>query len=554
MSSYTLKEYVAATDEFVFRVPDGMHENAAAGQLLASGLFQYVEPDWTVYPIGCPNDPLLGSQWQHDANRMDSCAGWDLHSGNPSVAVDICDTGVRTTHEDLQANRLEGYNAVDRVWENSGGNIGPVHPHGTMTTGCAAANGNNGKGVVGMGWNLSHRMMRVSNSSGGGASLSDLQHAARTSVENGDRVPSVSYSGVDPNSNLTTATYIKSIGGLLVWAAGNDGRNLTFGNRDNDDIIVAGATTSSDSKASFSAYGNFVDLTAPGQSVLTTDSGSDSDYASVSGTSFACPMTAGLCALIWSADPSLTPDQVEALLKATCDDLGSAGVDSTYGYGRIDVHSAMLAATGGSGGNPPVANFVGTPTSGTEPLTVAFTDTSTGGAATSWSWSFGDGNTSTSQNPGNTYTTAGTYTVSLTATNATGSDQLIQTGYITVTGGGGGGNAIVDCISYQTIGGRRNDRHLNVTIKIVDDANNPVAGASVSATIHGPKTNSFTLTTDALGQVTYRVKKANNGCYTTDVTAVSAAGLSFDGTEPTNGFQKNGAGSDTDCRGTGDGC
>ncbi|MDD4051175.1 MAG: S8 family serine peptidase [candidate division Zixibacteria bacterium] len=82
--------------------------------------------------------------------------------------------------------------------------------------------------------------------------------------------------------------------------------------------------------------------------------------------------------------------------------------------------------------NPPVAAFSGTPTSGTIPLTVVFTDASTN-SPTSWSWTFGDGGTSTSQNPSHTYTTAGTYTVVLTATNAYGSDSETKTGYITAT-------------------------------------------------------------------------------------------------------------------------
>ena len=171
---------------------------------------------------------------------MQSSDGWSIHTGNSTVSVGICDTGIRTSHEDFQLHRLEGYNAVDQKWEGQGGDISAVHPHGTMTTGCAAANGNNGVGIAGVGWDLSHRMLRVSNSSGGSAYMSTLQHAARTAVESGDRIASVSYSGVDTPSSLTTASYIKSIGGLLVWAAGNDGRNLTYGNRDNDDIIVVG--------------------------------------------------------------------------------------------------------------------------------------------------------------------------------------------------------------------------------------------------------------------------------------------------------------------------
>ena len=84
--------------------------------------------------------------------------------------------------------------------------------------------------------------------------------------------------------------------------------------------------------------------------------------------------------------------------------------------------------------NPPVADFVGSPTSGNAPLTVSFTDQSTNNP-TAWSWDFGDGGTSTAQNPTYTYNAAGTYTVTLTASNSCGSDQVVKLDYITVTSG-----------------------------------------------------------------------------------------------------------------------
>ncbi len=339
LSTYACHDYVWETDEYIFHCPSSQSENDVANQLMQSGVMNYVEPDWAVFPLACSNDPV--AQWSHNANRMQTCDAWDIETGDSSVTIGICDTGILTTHEDLSQRRLEGYNAVDRLFESQGGAIGPIHPHGTMTTGCAAATGNNGIGIAGMGWNLSHRMLRVSNLASGRTSISTLQHAARTAVENGDRVASVSYSGVDSAGNLTTATYIKSLGGLLVWAAGNDGRYLTVGDRDADDLIVAGATDSNDNKASFSAYGPFVDVMAPGVSVTTTSSASNSSYSAVSGTSFSCPFTAGLIGMIWSADPSLTPDEVESILKQGCDDLGTPGVDNTFAYGRINAFESL---------------------------------------------------------------------------------------------------------------------------------------------------------------------------------------------------------------------
>lgn len=341
MNSFVIREHVLGTDQYIIHVPQGQTENTLSRALMATGNFKYAEPNWIVYPLDCPNDPRLSSQYQHNADIMQSCDAWDIETGDTNIVVAICDTGIRTTHEDLQLHRVEGYNAVDRQWENQGGQIIDINGHGTAVTGCPAANGDNGIGVSGVCWNVSHRMMRVSNDSGGGAWLSDLQHGASTAIEAGDRVANVSYSGVDNMSNLDTATYIKSLGGLLVWSAGNDGRNLTLGDRDADDIIVVGATDSSDSKAGFSAYGKFVDVTAPGVDVLTTSNSGDRDYGGASGTSFSAPLAAGTIALVWSANSQLTPDEVESFIKLGSDDLGVFGPDDTFGYGRLNNFGAV---------------------------------------------------------------------------------------------------------------------------------------------------------------------------------------------------------------------
>lgn len=344
VATLPVREHVWQTDEYIVEVPDGRTENELAESLMATGLFQYVEPDWIVYPLGdCTDDSRIGQQWHHGEDIMNSCAGWEYFTGSEEVSVGICDTGLRASHEDFQLYRLEGYNAVDQRWENSGGDISDINGHGTATTGCAAANGNNGIGIAGVGWNLSHRIMKVSNDPSGGASLSTLQHAARTAVESGDRVASVSYSGVDNQSNLTTATYIKDLGGLLIWSAGNDSRELTLGDRDDDDIIVVGATDRNDRLAGFSAYGPFVDVVAPGVDVYTTNHSGNSGYGPASGTSFSCPLTAGLAALMWSYKPGAEPDQVMQAIKDGCDDLGESGVDDNFGYGRISTLGGMIA-------------------------------------------------------------------------------------------------------------------------------------------------------------------------------------------------------------------
>ncbi|MEM1448039.1 MAG: S8 family serine peptidase [Planctomycetota bacterium] len=342
LEAYELRTYVEATDEYLFFVPEDETESSVANRLLRVGGFQYVEPDWLVYPIACPNDSQFGQQWHHQANRMQSCDAWDIETGDPSIVVAICDTGIFAGHNDLQLHRYEAYHVPSGTWENQGGPVNDIQGHGTLCVGTAAANGDNGIGVSGVGWNLGHRMMRVTDNSSGSASISALTGAARTAAEVGDKVASVSYSGVTSGSVNTTGGYVRGLGALLVWAAGNDSATLS-GNRD-DNVIIVGSTNSSDNLSGFSNRGSRVDLTAPGSSIRTTNR--NGSYSNVSGTSFACPMTAGLCGLIWSRNPLLTPDEVETILRDSCDDLGPSGVDNTFGYGRINSNTAMILTDG----------------------------------------------------------------------------------------------------------------------------------------------------------------------------------------------------------------
>ncbi|MBV6459840.1 MAG: hypothetical protein HONBIEJF_02994 [Fimbriimonadaceae bacterium] len=341
-------EYVVEVDEYIINVPDGSNENLLASQLMGTGLFEYAHPNWILYPLLTPNDPRYGSQWHHPKIR--SNIAWDYIQGNPSVTLAVCDTGVRKTHEDLTGRWVNGYNSASGQAEANGGQVNDVNGHGTHVAGCAAASGNNGKGVAGVAWTVKIMPIRVTNDAGGGASLSALTNGARWAVDNGAKPISVSYSGVDSSSIQTTGNYIKGKGGLLLWAAGNDNRNLT--GFDHADVIVVGASNSSDGKASFSAYGRGVDVFSPGTGIWSSTRTSDTSYEAWDGTSMATPVANGACALIWSMNPALTPNQVETILFNSCKDLGNAGNDDYWGWGRIDVGKAIESM----GPLPPTAN------------------------------------------------------------------------------------------------------------------------------------------------------------------------------------------------------
>ena len=325
-------------EEYLVRVPPGMSEGELAGALMSTGDYEFVTPNWTVFPLATiPNDPQYGQSWQH--TRLQSALAWDIEQGSPDVIVAVCDTGIRSNHADLAAALVPGYNAVNRRAEIDGGEVEDINGHGTFVAGLAGAIGNNGVGVTGVGWNFGLMPIRVSNNSGGGASLFNLTNGARWAANNGAKVVNVSYSGANASSNNAAARDVKDAGGLLFWASGNDG---AFIGGSLPDLVIVGSTTSSDSRSGFSNYGTALDLTAPGSSVRSTRI--NGGYGNGSGTSYASPVAAGVAGMIFSANPDLSPDDVQDVLYNSVDDLGAPGWDQFFGHGRVNTFNAVTMA------------------------------------------------------------------------------------------------------------------------------------------------------------------------------------------------------------------
>jgi subtilisin family serine protease len=331
-------QYYAEVDEYVVDVPPGMSENSYADSLLATGEYEYAIPNWICVPVLTPNDPLFSSQWHHQ--KIQSAKAWDLTTGSSSLTLAVVDTGIDLNHADLKAHLVPGYNSATKLAQVDGGDVSDINGHGTATAGTAAAIGNNGTGVAGVAWNPKIMMVRTTNKSDGTATLADMLWGARWAAEHGAKLVSVSYSGVGAVAVQTTGVYLKSLGSLLIFAAGNSDKDLK--SFDWPDVIIVGATNSSDAKAGFSSYGKAVDLFAPGVDIWTTQKGGG--YSPVSGTSFSTPMVNGVAAMIWSAHPGLTVNQVQTILLVSCDDLGPPGEDEYWGYGRANVFQAVQLA------------------------------------------------------------------------------------------------------------------------------------------------------------------------------------------------------------------
>ncbi len=334
----TTLRYYPEVDEYILRIPVGMDENSYAAQLLRTGAYQYVHPNYRVYPCLSPNDPSFGSQWHHFKIESPRC--WDQFRGSASVVAAVCDTGIDLAHPDLAGRLVSGYNSVTQLPQALGGQVTPVHPHGTHVAGIIGAVGNNSIGVSGVNWDVRIMPIRVSDVSSGSASYEQLTRGARWAAENGAKVINTSYSGVDGATIETTGAYCRGLGAVYLYAAGNDNRNLS--GFDHPNVTVVGASTSTDGKASFSAYGLGIDVFAPGTGILSTTPGNS--YAAWDGTSMATPVAAGVCAMMLAAKPGLTPGTVEDLLESGCDDLGTPGNDSFYGWGRVNVYRSVAQA------------------------------------------------------------------------------------------------------------------------------------------------------------------------------------------------------------------
>ncbi|MEX0876842.1 MAG: S8 family serine peptidase [Phycisphaerales bacterium] len=327
----------AFVDEHVVRVPAGTTEGQMAAALMATGDYEFVEPNWRLFPAATPNDPQFGSSWQH--TRLQSTAAWDLHTGGSDVIVAVCDSGVDTDHPDLAASLVPGFNAASRRPQATGGEIEDINGHGTFVAGCAAARGNNNTGVVGVGWDFSIMPIRVTNNTNGFANGFDILEGARWAAENGAQIINASFSGGTSSANQTAGRYIKEQGGLLFWAAGNDGAYIS---PNRPDYVIVGSTTSSDNRSGFSNYGPAVDVTAPGSGVRSTRR--FGLYGNSSGTSYASPIAAGVGAMIFSVNSQFNPHDVQDILYNSVDDLGAPGRDDHFGRGRVNTRKAIELA------------------------------------------------------------------------------------------------------------------------------------------------------------------------------------------------------------------
>lgn len=361
---------------------------------------EYVEPDFVVRADAVPNDPSFGLLWgmQNTGQTVNADPGiagadaratgaWDVLVGNPGFVVAIIDSGTLLSHPDLAANiwTNPGEIAGNGIDDDANGYIDDVsgydffsidnNPsdggHGTHTAGTVGAVGNNGIGVAGVAWNCKIMPLRFLGPTGG--FTSDAILAIQYAVQKQVKVSNNSWGGSASSQPLFDAiAAARSFDHLFVASAGNNAANSdslpSYPAAYNlDNIISVAATDNNDARATFSNYGPAsVDLGAPGVNVLSTYGTS---YAYLNGTSMAAPHVAGVAALVFMQNPSMSYTQVKARILGSVRPIASLTGLCVSG-GVLNAAAALNAPPPPPPNNAPTVTII-SPTSGASFLTGA---------------------------------------------------------------------------------------------------------------------------------------------------------------------------------------
>ncbi len=350
-----IEKTIARINVHVLQVPEPQLDRVADA-LMQSGQFTFVERDAVVRNAAViPNDPYFSSQWHLSAIHTPDA--WGITTGSAGVVVAVIDSGSDWSHPDLAPNLVTGWSFLTGT-----SNTQDDNGHGTATSGTIAAVGNNAIGVSGVSWSNKVMPIQVVDSSGSG-SYSNLASGITYAADHGARIISISLCGPTASSTLQSAeSYAWNKGAVIFGAAGNSSSSAPCYPASDPNVVSVSATDQGGVFASFSNYGPYIDLAAPGVNILTTSWGSA--YGYWSGTSFSTPAAAGVAALVLSVKPGLSAPALVSLLEQNADDLGTPGWDQYFGYGQVNAYRSVLAA--------------GTPTPDTTPPSVSISSPANG--------------------------------------------------------------------------------------------------------------------------------------------------------------------------------
>ncbi|MDY6911633.1 MAG: S8 family serine peptidase [Chloroflexota bacterium] len=503
-----IKHSLGAIDTQVIAVPPGQAKSKLKSYQSNPNV-AWAELDYVCEIAEIPDDANFASQW--GLIKVEAAAAWDTTTGNPAVRVAVLDTGIDMDHPDLAGKIVASKSFSDSS------TVDDMVGHGTKVAGVVAANTNNTLGVAGLGRDSSLMNGKVMSDSGSGYA-SWVANGIIWAADNGADVINLSLGSSASSLTMENAVdYAWGKGVVVVAAAGNAGTTVPIYPAHYPNCIAVAATDETDTRASFSTYGNWVDVAAPGVSIYTTAKGGG--YSPGSGTSFASPHVAGLAALVCAVTADANGngsinDEVRQKIEASCDALGATGL----GQGRINARAAVEFLPA-----PPTPPSTG---SIAGVVTDAETDLPISGASVT------DGTrvatTSVTGSYCLTEVPAGICTVTVSKAGYGPSSVTCQVteGEIATA------NFVLNAVPAADMWGdsidfTKSGVNFNVTIRVISDSG-PVAGASVNLDLsNSNKTWELSGITDAQGYAVTKVKKVSDGTYTATITSLSCDGFEW---------------------------
>jgi subtilisin family serine protease/PKD repeat protein len=283
-----------------------------------------------------PNDPLLNQQWYLD--RIDAEQAWDLSTGNSNVVVAVTDNAINTDHPDLVNKMVAGYDVVDMDNDprGCGSNTGF---HGSHVSGIVGAETDNNLGISSIGNLVSVMPIKIGNCNG---NLVAAYEGIIWAADNGADIINMSWGGGgQSNYGQNVCTYAWDQGSILIAAAGNNNQSNQFFPAAYNNVVSVASSAFSDQKSSFSQYGTWIDITAPGSAILSTDD--QAGYVATQGTSMASPLVAGLVGLMKSYAFNATNTQIINCLLSSAENIDAQNPSfiGQLGSGRINALAAM---------------------------------------------------------------------------------------------------------------------------------------------------------------------------------------------------------------------
>ena len=293
----------------------------------------YAEPNYLLLPNREPNDTYYQEyQWNLPLIGMEQ--SWEISRGSNDVVVAIVDTGLDLKHPEFAGKIIDGYNVLD-----GSNNPADDNGHGTHVAGVIAAKTNNNDGIAGMSWNSKLMPIKAIGADGAGSAV-DIAQGIYWATDHGADVINLSVGNYTSSAALKDAcryAYDRNV--VLVAASGNDATDKASYPAAYDEVLAVAAVDHRRQRADFSNFGDYVDVAAPGVDIPSTYI--YSDYASLSGTSMACPHVAALASLIRSVRPDMKNSEIMEHIRGSAVDLGAPGHDALYGYGMINAEQAL---------------------------------------------------------------------------------------------------------------------------------------------------------------------------------------------------------------------